>query len=152
RRWARRNRTAVTRAAAAMLAGLIGLAAVAVVQSRAKSALEAKNLLLRLAQEATSRALGEATPARVQTPAALAQSEASRKQAKAINDFLTEDLLVQAEPAHSDFEDRVSLLEVLDRAAGKVGDRFTGEPEVEESVRRTIARTYHGLGSWAKAE
>jgi serine/threonine protein kinase len=152
RRWARRNRTAVTGAAAAMLAGLIGLAAVAVVQSRAKSALEAKNLLLTAANKATNRALDETTKAQTATRAALAQSEESRQQAKAVNDFLTEDLLTQAEPANTSAEDRVPLLEVLDRAAGKVGDRFAGQPEVEDPLRRTIARTYHGLASWAKAE
>src|SRR5262249_57574418 len=72
--------------------------------------------------------------------------------AKAVNDFLTQDLLTQAEPAHNAPEDHVSLLEVLDRAAAKVGDRFTGQPEVEEALRQTIAWTYHGLGSWEKAE
>jgi serine/threonine protein kinase len=152
RRWARRNRTAVSGAAAAVLAGLIGLAAVAVVQSKAKSALEAKNLQLIAANAATLRALDQTTKAQAQTQAALAQSEASRKEAKAVNEFLTEDLLTQAEPANTAAEDHVSLLEVLDRAAGKVGGRFAGQPEVEAALRRTIAGTYHGLASWAKAE
>jgi tetratricopeptide (TPR) repeat protein/tRNA A-37 threonylcarbamoyl transferase component Bud32 len=152
RRWARRHRTAVTGAAAAVLAGLIGLAAVALVQSKAKSTLEAKNLQLTAANTATHRALDETTKAQAQTQAALAQSEASRQQAKAVNAFLTEDLLTQAEPANTAAEDHVSLLEVLDRAAGKVGDRFAGQPEVEDALRRTIAGTYHGLASWAKAE
>src|SRR5262245_15323770 len=105
RRWARRHRTAVTGAAAAMLAGSIGLAAVAVVQSRAKTALEAKNFQLVAADAATRRALDETTRAQIQTRAALAQSEASRRQAKAINDFLTDDLLNQADPVHSGAED-----------------------------------------------
>ena len=131
---------------------LAGSSAAAVVQSLARSALEAKNLQLAAAQEATNRALDEATTARGLTQAALAQSEAARGQAKAINDFLTEDLLKQADPAHGEAEDHVSLLEVLDRAAGKVGERFSGRPGVEDAVRRTIARTYHGLGSWEKAE
>src|SRR5262249_46940912 len=129
-----------------------GLAAVAAVQTQARSALEAKNLELTAAYGATNRALGEATSARVRTQMALRQSETARRQAKAINDFLTDDLLTQAEPAHTAAEDRVSLLEVLDRAAGKVGDRFADQPEVEDALRRTIARTYHGLGSWPKAE
>ncbi len=49
-------------------------------------------------------------------------------------------------------EDKVTLLEVLDRAAEKVGRRFAGSPELERSLRGTIAKTYHGLGSWEKAE
>ena len=46
RRWARRHRTAVTAAAAAILAGVIGLAAVLAVQARLNSDLRAKNLEL----------------------------------------------------------------------------------------------------------
>src|SRR5262249_24633947 len=104
------------------------------------------------ANAATQRALDDTTKAQAQTQAALAQSEAARRQAKAINDFLTEDLLTQAEPAHTAAEDHVTLLEVLDRAAGKVGDRFADQPEVEDALRRTIAGTYHGLASWEKTE
>jgi tetratricopeptide (TPR) repeat protein len=46
----------------------------------------------------------------------------------------------------------VELLEVLDRAAAKVGQRFAGQPELESALRVTIAQTYHGLASWEKAE
>jgi serine/threonine protein kinase len=166
RRWARRNRTAVTGAAAALVVGIIGLSAVAVVQSRAKSALEAKNRQLIEAKNEAETALAETMKAQAEMRAALMQSEKSRRQAeaaermarseadkaKAVNDFLTEDLLTQAEPANNAPEDHVSLLEVLDRAADKVGDRFASQPEVEDALRRAIAGTYHGLASWEKAE
>ena len=173
RRWARNHRTEVTGVAAALLAGLIGLAAVAVVQSHANAALEFKNFQLTAAQATTIKAkseteeaLAETTEAKQATEQALAQSEESRRRAeaaektarseadkaRAINAFLSEDLLTQAEPAYNAAEDHVTLLEVLDRAAEKVGNRFTGQPEVEDALRRTIARTYHGLGSWEKAE
>ncbi len=79
-----------------------------------------------------------------------ARDEAAK--AQTINDFLTQDLLTQAEPANNAVEDKVTLLEVLDRAAAKVGTRFAGEPELERSLRQTIAHTYHGLASWEKAE
>ena len=46
----------------------------------------------------------------------------------------------------------MTLLEVLDRAAEKVGQRFAGQPELESALRQTIAETYHGLASWEKAE
>src|SRR5262249_55236143 len=49
-------------------------------------------------------------------------------------------------------ENHVTLREVLDRAAEKVGKRFADQPELESALRRTIARTYHGLASWEKAE
>jgi regulator of protease activity HflC (stomatin/prohibitin superfamily) len=44
---------------------------------------------------------------------------AAESKSQAINEFLTEDLLTQAEPAHNAAEDHVTLLEVLDRAAAK---------------------------------
>ena len=46
----------------------------------------------------------------------------------------------------------MTLLEVLDRAAAKVGQRFADQPELESVVRVMIARTYLGLGSLDKAE
>jgi serine/threonine protein kinase/tetratricopeptide (TPR) repeat protein len=159
RRWARRNRSVVAAAAVAILAGLIGLGAVTAVQARANAA-------LRAAYDAKDQALAVTQQAQAQTQAALEQSEQARQRAlsaektarseadkaRAVNDFLTQDLLTQAEPKNTAAEDHVSLLEVLDRAAAKVGDRFAGQPEVEDALRRTIARTYHGLGSWEKAE
>ena len=42
--------------------------------------------------------------------------------------------------------------EVLDRAAEKVGKRFTDQPELELALRDAIYKTYHGLASWEKAE
>ena len=77
---------------------------------------------------------------------------AAEAKTRAINDFLTQDLLTQAEPANNAAEDKVTLLEVLDRAAEKVGQRFADQPELEAALRETIASTYHGLASWEKAE
>ena len=79
-----------------------------------------------------------------------AREEAAKT--RAINDFLTNDLLTQAEPANNAIEDKVTLLEVLDRAGEKVGTRFAAQPELEWALRATIANTYHGLASWEKAE
>jgi serine/threonine protein kinase len=86
--------------------------------------------------------------------AEIAEGEAKRDLAKfeAINEFLIKDLLTQAEPANNAFEDHVTLLEVLDRAAAAVGGRFKNDPELEVELRSVIARTYHGLASWAKSE
>jgi eukaryotic-like serine/threonine-protein kinase len=77
---------------------------------------------------------------------------AAEAKTQTINNFLTRDLLTQAEPANNAVEDKVTLLEILDRAAKKVGTRFANKPELERSLRQTIAKTYHGLASWKKAK
>ncbi len=100
--------------------------------------------------EAKQRALADEQRDKAITSETKARDEAAK--AQAINDFLTQDLLTQAEPSNNAVEDKVTLLEVLDRAAANVGTRFTREPELERSLRLTIARAYHGLASWEKAE
>ena len=111
---------------------------------------------------ATAVSVGQAiraTAAEVRTRAerdralnAEARTRVEADKAKAINDFLTADLLEQAEPANNAPENHVTLLEVLDRAAERIEDRFRGQPEVEVALRHSIAGTYHGLASWEKAE
>jgi tetratricopeptide (TPR) repeat protein len=144
-RWLTRHRTGVTALAAAVLAGVVGLMALAVQQARSNAALTKVNTATRLA---AGRAQAEAE--RALQAEARARAEADK--ANAVNEFLTADLLTQAEPENNAVEDHVTLLEVLDRAAAKVGARFVGRPELEEALRRTIAKTYHGLSSWEKAE
>ncbi len=77
---------------------------------------------------------------------------AAEARTRTIDSFLTNDLLTQAEPPNNAVGDKVTLLEVLDRAAEKVGTRFTNRPELEEYLRWTIANIYHSLASWDKAE
>lgn len=79
-----------------------------------------------------------------------ARSQAAR--ADAINRFLIDRLLAQAEPANNPAANRVTLLEVLDRAADGVGASFADQPEIEATLRLAIGRIYHGLGEYAKSE
>ena len=65
-----------------------------------------------------------------------------RDKARAVNEFLTKKLLAQADPENNPVGDKVTLLEVLDRAAVHVGDSFAGQPEVEAAIQNTIAETY----------
>jgi tetratricopeptide (TPR) repeat protein len=87
------------------------------------------------------------------------RAEASEKKAllqaakaDAINDFLIKKLLRQAAPENNPAAKRVTLLEVLDRAADQVGSSFKGQPEVEAAIRSAIGQTYHDLGDYAKSE
>jgi serine/threonine protein kinase len=116
-------------------------------------------LAARRAQKAEAKQRANAFAQRDKALAAERQTAIERDKAIAaeaktntINEFLTNDLLTQAEPANNAVEDKVTLVEVLDRAAKKVGTRFADQPELERALRTTIADTYHGLAFWEKAE
>ena len=83
--------------------------------------------------------------ARAQTEAAIA---------KAVNQFLQDDLLSQASPdSQSGTPDpEVKARTLLDRAAARVGNRFAGQPLVEAEIEETIGNAYSGLGLYAQAE
>jgi serine/threonine protein kinase/tetratricopeptide (TPR) repeat protein len=141
RKFVKRNKGQVIAASLVFLTlvgGIIGTSSGMASAQRARDA-EAKQRAL--ADDQRDKAIASETKAR---------DEAAKTQA--INDFLTQDLLTQAEPAKNAVEDKVTLVEILDRAAEKVGTRFAGQPELERSLRSTIAQTYHGLASWEKAE
>jgi len=81
---------------------------------------------------------------------ALNESERQRRIAQAVNDFLNNDLLANANPGKQ-FDRNVSLREVLDRASQSIAERFPGEPLVEAAVRTTLSDTYKGLGEFAES-
>jgi eukaryotic-like serine/threonine-protein kinase len=162
RKYARKHRAALVTAAA--FAGLLATAAAlstwqavrATVAERHALA-EAKRAKAAESQTAHERDRAVAAEARTahERDRALAAESTARDEAakaKAVNEFLTKDILTQAEPENNAVENKVTLLEVLDRAAEKVGERFRDQPQVEAELRSTIAGTYYGLGSWTKAE
>ena len=84
---------------------------------------------------------------------------AAEAQARAINDFLHNDLLAAAAPSSARGAGRdVSMRDVLDAAAEHMeeaaaeGGRFDGQPLVEASIRATLGRTYHELGDYRSAQ
>lgn len=90
-----------------------------------------------------------------------AQAEAKRADgeaaiAKAVNEFLVNDLLSQADSqAQADAKitpnPNLTVREALDRAGAKVGMRFKAQPLTEAAVRNAIGRTYLGVGDFANA-
>lgn len=80
-----------------------------------------------------------------------ANAEQEAEISKAINAFLTEDLLTQADPKHQ-ANPEITLREVVDRAAKAVDTRFEDQPQVEAAIRKAIAETYIGLGKHKAAE
>lgn len=68
--------------------------------------------------------------------------------ARAVSDFLQDDLLVRVNPAFQGGqpEPDVKMRTLVDRAAAQVSNRFKGQPAIEAEIRVTLARAYNGLG------
>jgi tetratricopeptide (TPR) repeat protein len=91
---------------------------------------------------------------------ALAQKQRADEEAasaKAVNNFLQDDLLAQASAykqarpsARPDPDLKVRT--ALDRAAAGIEGKFDKQPLVEASIRRTIGVTYAGLGIYPEAQ
>jgi serine/threonine protein kinase/tetratricopeptide (TPR) repeat protein len=79
---------------------------------------------------------------------------AARLHSDAINRFLTEDLLYQATPEQNAREKKVTVEEVLERAARKLDrdQEFAAEPLLEATLRYDIGSTYEKLGMLREAE
>jgi serine/threonine protein kinase/tetratricopeptide (TPR) repeat protein len=126
-RWCRRNPLQAVLAAGLGMSLLVGLAGIT---WSWREAVRQKGLLSVAEREARDQA-------------AIAQS---------INRFLIKKLLGQASPESNPAANRLTLLEVLDRAAADVGSSFPGQPQTEAAIRLTIGRAYHGLGEYARSE
>jgi tetratricopeptide (TPR) repeat protein len=80
---------------------------------------------------------------------ATARAEADK--ATAINEFLTKDLLEQAERDKNAEAESLTLLEVVDQAAERVEERFRDRPLLEAALRYSIGRVYMGLSAFDKS-
>ena len=93
-----------------------------------------------------------------QTHIALAEKKRADTEAataKAVNEFLQNDLLAQASPNSSGLKDKpdpdLKVRTALDRAASRIQGRFENQPLVEAAIRQTIGATYMDLGHSAEA-
>lgn len=78
----------------------------------------------------------------------LARAEAAK--VRAINAFVSDDLLAAADPFTASQPD-LRVREALDRALARVGTRFADQPAIESELRRTLGATYAGIGELAIA-
>ena len=130
-----RHRTLVVSTAAGLVVGVIGLAAVAGV--------------LAFKNREHERQRGQVVSQRD-------RAETEAEIAKAVEQFLNKDLLaqagwhIQAGPTTRPDPD-LKVREALDRAAAKIGERFTNRPVVEASIRHTIGEAYFYLGLYPQA-
>ncbi|MCZ6689309.1 MAG: serine/threonine-protein kinase [Planctomycetota bacterium] len=145
RKYIRRHRVAVMGVLSVGLALLVGLFVSTALYVRAdaewKRAEEASHSESRQ-RRAAQAAEAEAQLARIKT-------EKSADRANAIGEFL-HDMLSSPDPA-KDGKD-VKVVEILDRAAKKVGTKMGHDPEVEAALRGTMGEAYRSLGKYAKAE
>lgn len=73
--------------------------------------------------------------------------------AKAVNNFLQNDLLGQADIyAQAKPDPNLSVRTLLDRAGAHVGGKFNGQPEVEAAIRDTIGNTDERMGRLHQAQ
>lgn len=73
----------------------------------------------------------------------LARAETAK--VRAINAFVSDDLLAAADPFTASQPD-LRVREALDRALARVGARFAEQPAIESELRRTLGTTYAGIG------
>jgi tetratricopeptide (TPR) repeat protein len=76
--------------------------------------------------------------------------------AKAVDDFLRDDLLAQASAAKQSGQSvrpdpDLKVRTALDRAAARITGKFDRQPEVEAAIRDTIGQTYTDLGLYPEA-
>jgi hypothetical protein len=106
------------------------------------------------ATDAARAARHAAAQIRQQRDAALAQKQRADQQAaiaRAVRDFLQFDLLYEAAPENNPRAGKVTVEELLSRAAAKIPGKFAGQAEVEAAIRQTISETSRALGLYAEA-
>jgi eukaryotic-like serine/threonine-protein kinase len=92
----------------------------------------------------------------VSTWMALRASRAEAE-ARAVNDFLRNDVLAQASANTQAERDTkpdpdLKVRAALDRAAARISDKFAHQPLLEASIRRTMGDTYIDLGLYSEAQ
>ena len=147
KKFARRHRAAF--AAGIAFASLL-IAAVGVSGWLAARATQAERLAQeRLRTEQAARAGAERERARAIAAEKQAKDEAAR--ATAINDFLQNDILIQANPSRQS-DRNLTVRDAVDAAARRIDWKFVGQPLVELTLRETLGRTYLTLGEYVSAE
>ncbi|MCC6677144.1 MAG: serine/threonine protein kinase [Phycisphaerales bacterium] len=142
----RRNRLAVSAAAAVLLLLISGFTAVSILYRQSEHQ-------RREAQAA--RATADAQRQRAETALAaeaaqrLRAEQESRKLSTTV-EFLN-DMFLAISPAQAKGRE-VTVREVLDKALTNVSSRLSSEPEVEANVREILGETYHNLSRFADSE
>jgi serine/threonine protein kinase/uncharacterized protein YjgD (DUF1641 family) len=149
-KWSRRKPSLAAAVAAFLLALVLGMAGVLWQWWRAERLADQERSLRGRAERAE-------TVAKTQLAEALKQKKRADEEAAtadAVNEFLQQDLLMQARADTQASEGitidpNLTVRAAVDRAAERIGNRFTNMPLVEASIRMTLAHTYDSLGEWS---
>jgi hypothetical protein len=109
------------------------------------------------AEKKASAAEAQALQERNRAIAEKQRADTEAATAKAVNDFLQNDLLAQASAAtqsrpNSRPDPDLKVRTALDRAASQIAGKFEAQPLVEASIRHTIAGAYVDLGLILQAQ
>lgn len=155
-KFAKRNRPLFFASVTVLLIGAVALlgTSLALIEARTQrektEGLLANEKQLKLRAEAGERSANKAT---VVANQAREFAESERDTVEAINRFLLDDLLGQADPSRQSLstlgtvrDPNISVRELLDRASNSIHNQFVGREKVEVELRLTIAKTYLSLG------
>jgi serine/threonine-protein kinase len=152
RKFVRRNRRALA---------VVGILAATLMSATLVSTWQAMVARDALGQAETARKEAEADRdrarnAETQAKAAEKRVETEAAIARAVNDFLQNDLLrrvngLPEDPDQLEANQRLTVKEALDRAAARIGDRFNGQPSVEAAIRTAIGESYSSLALYLLA-
>ena len=98
-----------------------------------------------------SAALAREREARREAEANLTSAKTAAVKSGQVTQFL-EDMLQGVGPSHARGRDITMLQEILDRAARRVGNDLSNQPEVEAELRGLIGRLYLDIGQWTESE
>jgi serine/threonine protein kinase len=170
-RWTRRNPFVATTAGISALAIALTIViaffsinaaknrALTLAEERGQLAKENSNLAERernARRQTQSALLSEAKQRRraeenyQQAEAARVEQEQAAEEAKAVRDFLVLDMIGATKPEEA-LGREVTVREMLDRAAQRVGTAFTEQPKTQAAVRAAIGQSYHAIGLYDSA-
>ncbi len=134
-RWIQRNRGVAISLGLALMFLTTGLIVSLVLLGKARRERDSRLVAQQIAEKRREEAESSARTARA---------------ARAVNDFLNNDLLGAANPERAQGRE-TTVREILDQAAKRVGKTFEDEPEVEIQLRQTLGETYSALGLYPQA-
>jgi tetratricopeptide (TPR) repeat protein len=155
RKFVRRNKGPVL--AGVALAALLVLGTVGTSIGLAWALREERAATSAAAAEARQRQVAETQrdKAVVAEEKAVAEKQRASEEAaiaQAVNDFVRNDLLAEAAPGKNARNKKVTVEEVLGRAARRVDGKFGKQPWIEAAIRQTIGDAYYELGDYSAAQ